>query len=139
MRCGVATLTRPAFMHTADISYGGGFTVGAGSTYISPFLIQRAEQTKRPVILVTFNYRLGIFGFGYGEDIAEAGAANLALRDQLLALRWVKDNIASFGGDPSKVSQSSPNPDLRRGCPLTPGYGVRRVRGRNLHFAPDAE
>lgn len=94
---------RSALRATADISYGGGFSVGAATLYNSPPFINRAQEVGRPVVLVTVNYRVGILGFGYGEDIAKAGAANLGLRDQIQALRWVKENIAAFGGDPDKV------------------------------------
>jgi triacylglycerol lipase len=56
---------------------------------------------------VQINYRLGAFGFMYGRDAADNGAANLGLRDQILALQWVRDNIASFGGDPNKVRSAA--------------------------------
>ncbi|KAK7419282.1 hypothetical protein QQX98_003434 [Neonectria punicea] len=51
------------------------------------------------MIMVTFNYRLNIFAFGDGR-----GEINLALQDQRLALEWVQRNIASFGGDPNRVT-----------------------------------
>lgn len=49
----------------------------------------------KPIILVTFNYRLNIFSFGDGN-----GMKNLALRDQRLALDWIRKHIATFGGNP---------------------------------------
>ncbi|KAL1408082.1 hypothetical protein Q8F55_004880 [Vanrija albida] len=84
--------------------YGGSFTEGTGATYTFPILPNWAQQMKRPVVLVTINYRLGIFGWGYGKEIAAHGAANLGLRDQNLALQWVQDHISAFGGDPAKVT-----------------------------------
>ncbi|WOO78017.1 Lipase 2 [Vanrija pseudolonga] len=84
--------------------YGGSFTEGTGATYTFPIFPNWAIQQKRPVVLVTLNYRLGIFGWGFGKEIAAHGAANLGLRDQKLALEWVRDNIKAFGGDPSKVT-----------------------------------
>lgn len=84
--------------------YGGGFTSGTGTTYNGPYLNTYAASTDRPFILVTFNYRLGIFGWGNGAEMAANGAANLALRDQILALQWVKENIKAFGGNPNKVT-----------------------------------
>ena len=50
------------------------------------------------------NYRLGAFGWPLGKEAGEAGATNLGLRDVIKALEWVKANIKSFGGDPSKVT-----------------------------------
>ena len=56
-----------------------------------------------PIIFVSFNYRLGPFGFPQGPEAVEKGALNLGLHDQWVALQWVQKNIASFGGDPRKV------------------------------------
>ena len=59
------------------------------------------------VVCVTLNYRLGVFGFLELGDVLGApyrGSGNNALRDQMLALRWVRDNIAAFGGDPRRVT-----------------------------------
>ena len=53
------------------------------------------------VVLVTVNYRLGPFGFlSMGDEVIQG---NQGLWDQRLALEWVRDNIAAFGGDPNKV------------------------------------
>lgn len=54
-----------------------------------------------PVVVVTLNYRIGALGFLAGID---GVPANLGLLDQTFALRWVRDNVAEFGGDPSKVT-----------------------------------
>lgn len=53
---------------------------------------------------MTINYRLSTWGFLNSAEIREAGATNLGLRDQRLALHWIQENIASFGGDPKKVT-----------------------------------
>ena len=53
---------------------------------------------------MSINYRLGAFGWPLGREAGEAGATNLGLRDVIKALEWVKANIKSFGGDPSKVT-----------------------------------
>ncbi|GFN80689.1 neuroligin 4 [Plakobranchus ocellatus] len=58
--------------------------------------------TDKNVIVVTIQYRLGAFGFLSSGD--EALPGNLGLHDQILALRWVRDNIRQFGGDPSDVT-----------------------------------
>ena len=84
--------------------YGGGFVGGATSE-------PRQEGTnlaKRGVVVVSMNYRLGVFGFFAHPDLAvESGrnsAGNYGLLDQLAALEWVKRNIAAFGGDPGNVT-----------------------------------
>ncbi|KAJ8945662.1 hypothetical protein NQ318_012380 [Aromia moschata] len=54
------------------------------------------------VVVVTFNYRLGVFGFFGTSDMAAPG--NWGTKDQILALSWVQDNIENFGGDPNRVT-----------------------------------
>lgn len=53
---------------------------------------------------MSVNYRVGGFGFLAGSEIKQDGSSNLGLLDQRLGLEWVADNIAKFGGDPSKVT-----------------------------------
>jgi para-nitrobenzyl esterase len=82
--------------------HGGGFEMGSGS---SP-LYDGTSFAQDGVVLVTVNYRLGAFGFlELGKlDPSRAGSGNVGLLDQVAALEWVRDNIASFGGDPSRVT-----------------------------------
>ncbi len=84
--------------------YGGGFAAGDGS---EPRYNGEA-MSKKGIVVVTVNYRLGLFGFLAHPDLtAETsykGSGNYGLMDQAASLQWVKDNIASFGGDPSKVT-----------------------------------
>ncbi|XP_049779935.1 cholinesterase-like isoform X1 [Schistocerca cancellata] len=78
--------------------YGGGYRVGSGSGKMSSpeFLVSYG------VIFVAFNYRLGPLGFlGTGDAVAPG---NAGLKDQQLAMTWVQNNIASFGGDPQRVT-----------------------------------
>jgi para-nitrobenzyl esterase len=86
--------------------HGGALVGGAGS--IPTF--DGAAFARKGVILVTINYRLGIFGFfSHPELTAQSGqhaSGNYGLADQIAALRWVKQNIAAFGGDPSQVTIS---------------------------------
>lgn len=69
-------------------------------------------KTGAPCIAVNINYRLGVFGFAATQEMLEEQAGdkvhgvNFALRDQKVALQWVAGNIASFGGDPAKITIS---------------------------------
>ncbi|KAH8828913.1 carboxylesterase family protein-like protein [Flagelloscypha sp. PMI_526] len=62
------------------------------------------EVAEHDLVVVSMNYRLGAFGFLAGSSIRENGTLNLGLLDQQFALRWVQKHIASFGGDPSRVT-----------------------------------
>ncbi|XP_050094048.1 uncharacterized protein LOC126576786 [Anopheles aquasalis] len=78
--------------------HGGGFYTGSGNTdFYGP-----EPLLQHDVILVTFNYRLGPLGFLALPAVGVYG--NQGLKDQQLALKWVHDNIAQFGGDPSNVT-----------------------------------
>ena len=84
--------------------HGGAFLNGSGSLPIYDGT-KLAEQGD--VVVVTINYRLGVFGFLHladigGKDYRGSGLAGLL--DQVAALTWVRDNIAKFGGDPSNVT-----------------------------------
>lgn len=80
--------------------HGGAFVTGAGSQYDGSRLAQSTGA-----IVVTINYRLGIFGLLALDALsAESQAGNYALQDQQAALRWVQHNIAGFGGDPRRVT-----------------------------------
>jgi para-nitrobenzyl esterase len=83
--------------------YGGAFTGGAASMAA----YDGTRLAEKGVILVTINYRLGPFGFLAHPELTKEsgkGSGNYGLQDQIAALRWVKDNIARFGGDPSRVT-----------------------------------
>lgn len=77
---------------------GGAFVRGGGSQTVYDGALLAREHD---VVVVTLNYRLGVFGFLASE---QAGTGNLGLRDQVAALRWVAENIAAFGGDPDDVT-----------------------------------
>ncbi|KAH9901913.1 Alpha/Beta hydrolase protein [Xylariomycetidae sp. FL2044] len=71
----------------------------------SPDRVQKSVEASIPVVAVSLNYRLSAFGFLWSDAVAAAGGdANVGLRDQRLALRWVQENVAAFGGDPRKVT-----------------------------------
>ncbi|GAB7364193.1 hypothetical protein MBLNU230_g4744t1 [Neophaeotheca triangularis] len=108
--CLTVNVQRPATA-TADSNlpvmfwiFGGGFLLGSTSMYDGSSFVERSIDLDQPMIYVSVNYRVGGFGFLAGQDLADEGNTNLGLRDQRLALEWVQDNIAAFGGDPSRVT-----------------------------------
>jgi para-nitrobenzyl esterase len=84
--------------------YGGGYNVGSGS---QPEYEGEA-LAKKGAVVVTINYRLGVFGFFSHPDLTREsdrrGAGNFGLLDSIAALQWVQKNIAAFGGDPKRVT-----------------------------------
>lgn len=84
--------------------YGGGFKGGSSSL---PYYDGDA-LARKGVVVVSFNYRLGVFGFLAYAALAKASrhnaSGNYGLLDMIAALRWVQKNIASFGGDPKRVT-----------------------------------
>ena len=83
--------------------HGGGFTNGSGR---SPYYNATRLALDGDVVVVTVNYRLGALGFLYLDHLAGdlTGSGVNGIRDQIEALRWVRDNIAGFGGDPRRVT-----------------------------------
>jgi para-nitrobenzyl esterase len=85
--------------------HGGGFSVGASNQV---FYDGASLAHLGDAVVVSMNYRLGALGFAYlGEVLGSAASrvsSNVGLRDQVAALRWVRDNIAEFGGDPENVT-----------------------------------
>ena len=77
--------------------FGGGFHSGGASDATEQGAILAEQQD---VVAVNFNYRLGIFGFPGAPNTRQ----NLGLLDQRLAIEWVRNNIASFGGDPERIT-----------------------------------
>lgn len=78
--------------------HGGAFLFGSGNSdcYSPEYLLQEG------VVVVTLNYRLGTLGFTYLPSQGIEG--NAGLKDQLMALKWVQQNVAKFGGDPNNVT-----------------------------------
>lgn len=81
--------------------HGGAYYIGSGNDHDGSILAAQGD-----VVVVTVNYRLGVFGFldlsKYDEALA--GSVSNGFRDQILALTWVRDNIADYGGDPNNVT-----------------------------------
>jgi para-nitrobenzyl esterase len=84
--------------------YGGGFNEGSGEVAV----YNGANLARKGVVVVTFNYRVGVFGFlacpALTQESPNHSSGNYGLLDQIAALQWVHDNIAAFGGDPAKVT-----------------------------------
>lgn len=87
--------------------HGGGFSTLSGS---SPMYDGVNLATRGDVVVVTLNHRLNVFGFLHLADVAGdpsgpyAQSGNVGMLDIVLALRWVQENIAEFGGDPRNVT-----------------------------------
>lgn len=86
--------------------HGGGFVGGSGSDLRS----DGEAMARRGVVVVSFNYRAGLFGFlahpALSRESEHGVSGNYGLLDQVAALHWVKRNIAAFGGDPRRVTAS---------------------------------
>ncbi|KAJ0311081.1 hypothetical protein COL516b_001784 [Colletotrichum fioriniae] len=87
------TATKPVIV----FFYGGRFAIGNTN---SPFYNGKYFADAQDVVVVTVNYRINIFGF----PGAPGQPQNLGLRDQRAALEWIRDNVAGFGGDPTKIT-----------------------------------
>ena len=110
--------------------YGGGFAAGATSE-------PRQDGTnlaKEGVVVVSMNYRLGIFGFFAHPELAKENShnatGNYGLMDQSAALEWVKRNIAQFGGDPGNVtifgeSAGSFSVSEQMASPVSKAYSIK--------------
>ncbi|GGV63235.1 carboxylic ester hydrolase [Streptomyces longisporoflavus] len=79
--------------------HGGGFSFGSGETEDASRIAEAND-----VVVVTINYRLGVFGWLDLPGLSKQGAGNYGLLDQEAALRWTQRNIGAFGGDPSRVT-----------------------------------
>ncbi|KAK7420229.1 hypothetical protein QQX98_002884 [Neonectria punicea] len=93
--------------------HGGAFTysTSASPVYDGRILASASANLSKSAIVVTLNYRLGVYGFlaahdlrEYNSENGEEGVGNYGLWDQVLALRWVQRHISAFGGDPSRVT-----------------------------------
>ena len=84
--------------------HGGGFVQGTGGMP----LYDGEALARAGVVLVSVNYRLGLLGFlahpALSAESAHGASGNQGIKDQIAALEWVRDNIASFGGDPANVT-----------------------------------
>jgi para-nitrobenzyl esterase len=120
--------------------HGGGFQAGAGAENRH----DGEAFARKNVVLVSINYRLGIFGFfAHPELTKESGrsaSGNYGMLDQVAALRWVKDNIAAFGGDPGNVtifgeSAGSLSVSALMASPLAKGLFQKAIGESGAYFA----
>jgi para-nitrobenzyl esterase len=121
--------------------YGGGFTIGG--TSIGQY--DGMNFAKKGVILVSIAYRLGAFGFMATPELsAEQGghSGNYGLLDQIAGLKWVKQNIAAFGGDPNRVtifgeSAGGISVSMLSASPLAKGLFQGAISESGGNFGPE--
>jgi para-nitrobenzyl esterase len=134
--------------------YGGGFVNGGSS----PAVYDGSPFARDGVLFVSFNYRLGRFGFfahpALTAEQAGGPLANYAIMDQIAALKWVRRNIAAFGGDPNNVTicgesaggmsvhilMTSPESRglFEKAIVQSGGGRANLMRGRKLSGSPDS-
>lgn len=90
---------RPVFLFV----HGGSFSGGAGS---APDIRGADLAVALQAVVVTVNYRIGVFGFVDFTQLNPALESNVGIRDVQLALRWVRRHIADFGGDPENITMA---------------------------------
>jgi para-nitrobenzyl esterase len=107
--CLVANVWTPAQAASAKLPvmvwiYGGGFQAGSASEPRQ----DGARLATKGVVVVSFNYRLGLMGFlahpALSKESPQRASGNYGILDQLAALQWVQKNVAAFGGDPGNVT-----------------------------------
>jgi para-nitrobenzyl esterase len=121
--------------------HGGGNFAGSSSDAI----FDGENLARRGIVLVSANYRLGVFGFfAHPELTAESkhhASGNYGLMDQVAALKWVRDNVANFGGDPRNVtifgeSAGSLDINVLMTSPLAKGFYQRLIGESGPVVAP---
>jgi len=119
--------------------HGGAFTRGSGSTPV----YDGENFAKKGVVLVTINYRLGIFGFFAHPELTQESehhsSGDYGILDEIAALQWVQKNIAKFGGDPKRVtifgeSAGSWAVNVLVASPLTKGLFQRAIGESGANF-----
>jgi para-nitrobenzyl esterase len=118
--------------------HGGSNTSGYGSEAD----YRGARLAARGVVVVTINYRLGPLGFFAHPAVPDVSAGRQGLSDQITALRWVRDNIAAFGGDPARVTlfgESAGGTDIAAlmHIPVAQGLFARAII-ESGYLSPDA-
>ncbi|PQE23748.1 carboxylesterase family protein [Rutstroemia sp. NJR-2017a BBW] len=86
--------------------HGGGLFMGGSNDarYNLSFIVQNSVEQGTPMMAISIQYRLSAWGFLAGDEMLASGNTNIGFRDQRLALHWINENIAAFGGDKNKVT-----------------------------------
>ncbi|KAH7141100.1 Alpha/Beta hydrolase protein [Dactylonectria macrodidyma] len=86
--------------------HGGSYVMGGSRDprYNLSNIVAQSTEENKPMVAVSINYRLSYWGFLFSGEMQDAGAGNVAFRDQRMALRWLQENIAAFGGSPDKIT-----------------------------------
>ena len=92
------------YLHGGSLVEGSSFAIQAG--FGGPVTLANRSSTQESIVSVSLNYRLGVLGFLALDELADNHglSGNYGLKDTLMALKWVHANIASFGGDPNRVT-----------------------------------
>ncbi|KAM0346224.1 hypothetical protein ACHAPU_005649 [Fusarium lateritium] len=86
--------------------HGGSYTNGGSKDprYNLSWIVDQSVKEGKPIVAASINYRVSQWGFLFSEEMQAEGAGNLAFKDQRMALKWLHDNVAAFGGSPDKVT-----------------------------------
>jgi len=109
--------------------HGGGFVVGSAA---QPIYDGGPLAARGDVVVVTINYRLGALGYLHVPARDRAAASNAGQLDQIAALRWVRDHIAAFGGDPEQVTIFGESAGSVAVCALLAMPGAEGLFGRAI-------
>lgn len=121
--------------------HGGGLTRGSGASSA----YDGTELARKGVVVVTINYRLGIFGYFTHPELSKESphnsSGNYGTSDQVMALKWVQENISAFGGDPNNVtifgeSAGSFSVHHMMSTPLAAGLFHRAIGESGTSFRP---
>lgn len=79
---------------------GGGFSEGGtpDRRYNLSFIVENSVSISMPIVAASIAYRLGPLGFLFSDEVLRDGQTNIGLRDQRLAMHWITENVAAFGG-----------------------------------------
>jgi para-nitrobenzyl esterase len=131
--CLTLTIWTPADAAKAPVMvwlHGGGFLTGAGSL---PWYDGAGLASRHDVVVVGVNYRLGALGF---LSLPGRLPGNLAILDEIAALRWVRENIAVFGGDPDRVTVMGQSGGAHNIASLLATDGTKRLFRRAILQSP---